>query len=40
MSLRFQVPHELFPVEHHFTDVGGARIHYVDERRPSPGTGR
>jgi len=31
MSLRFQVPHELFPVEHRFADVGGARIHYVDE---------
>jgi haloalkane dehalogenase len=27
----FQVPHELYPVEHRFLAVNGARIHYVDE---------
>lgn len=27
----FHVPHELFPVEHRFMDLDGARIHYVDE---------
>src|SRR5215467_7276951 len=27
----FQVPHELFPVEHRFLDLDGHRIHYVDE---------
>jgi haloalkane dehalogenase len=31
MDLPFEVPHELFPVEHRFTDVDGIRIHYVDE---------
>jgi haloalkane dehalogenase len=30
-ELPFQVPHELFPVEHRFTDVDGAQVHYVDE---------
>jgi haloalkane dehalogenase len=30
-ALPFPVPHELFPVEHRFVDVGGARVHYVDE---------
>ena len=28
-NLPFAVPHRLFPVEHHFLDLGGARIHYV-----------
>ncbi len=27
----FHVPQELFPVEHRFVDIDGARIHYVDE---------
>jgi len=27
----FAVPRELFPVEHRFVDLDGARIHYVDE---------
>src|SRR5215813_8383818 len=31
--LPFAVPHELFPVEHRFVDLDGARIHYVDEGR-------
>jgi len=30
-ELPFPVPHELFPVEHRFTDVDGAHVHYVDE---------
>ena len=30
-ELPFSVPHELFPVEHRFTDVDGARVHYIDE---------
>jgi len=29
--LPFQVPHQLFPVEHRFITLDGARIHYVDE---------
>ena len=29
--LPFPVPHELFPVEHRFIELDGARIHYVDE---------
>jgi haloalkane dehalogenase len=29
--MRFEVPYQLFPVEHRFVDVAGARIHYVDE---------
>jgi hypothetical protein len=29
--LPFQVPARLFPVEHRFLDLNGARIHYVDE---------
>jgi len=28
---RFRVPTSLFPVEHRFVEVAGARIHYVDE---------
>ena len=31
MRLSFPVPRELFDVEHRFLDLGGARIHYVDE---------
>ncbi len=31
MTLPFPVPRELFPVEHRFLDLDGARIHYVDE---------
>jgi len=31
MTLPFAVPTELFPVEHRFLDLDGARIHYVDE---------
>lgn len=31
MVLPFQVPARLFPVEHRFLDLDGARIHYVDE---------
>lgn len=31
MTLPFCVPVELFPVEHRFVDVKGARLHYVDE---------
>ena len=31
MALPFAVPSELFPVEHRFLDLDGARIHYVDE---------
>ena len=31
VMLPFPVPHELFPVEHRFTDVDGAHVHYVDE---------
>ncbi len=31
MTLPFPVPPELFPVEHRFLDLDGARIHYVDE---------
>lgn len=27
----FDVPHELFAVEHRFLDLDGARIHYIDE---------
>jgi len=27
----FQVPSELFPVEHRFIDFDGKRIHYIDE---------
>ncbi len=30
-ALPFPVPRELFPVEHRFLDLDGARIHYVDE---------
>ncbi len=32
----FAVPHELFPVEHRFVDLDGARIHYVDEGAGEP----
>jgi haloalkane dehalogenase len=31
MELPFEVPEGLFPVEHRFIDLDGARIHYVDE---------
>jgi haloalkane dehalogenase len=31
MTLPFATPTELFPVEHRFLDLDGARIHYVDE---------
>ena len=31
MTLPFQVPTALFPVEHRFLNLDGARIHYVDE---------
>ncbi len=31
MTLPFPVPTALFPVEHRFLDLDGARIHYVDE---------
>ena len=31
MALPFAVPSDLFPVEHRFLDLDGARIHYVDE---------
>jgi haloalkane dehalogenase len=31
MTLPFPVPTALFPVEHQFLDLDGARIHYVDE---------
>src|SRR5499433_3306433 len=27
----FDIPQQLFPVEHRFMDLDGARIHYVDE---------
>jgi haloalkane dehalogenase len=27
----FRVPAHLFPVTHRFMDLGGARVHYVDE---------
>jgi haloalkane dehalogenase len=30
-ALPFRIPRELFPVEHRFLDLDGARIHYVDE---------
>ena len=33
MTLAFPVPQELFPVEHRFLEIGGHRIHYVDEGR-------
>jgi len=32
----FQVPRELFPVEHRFIELDGARIHYVDEGAGEP----
>src|SRR5215472_18402265 len=32
----FQVPRDLFPVEHRFIDLDGARIHYVDEGAGEP----
>jgi haloalkane dehalogenase len=31
MSLPFPVPWHLFPVQHRFLELDGARIHYVDE---------
>jgi len=34
--LPFPVPHDLFPVEHRFIDLDGARIHYVDEGAGEP----
>lgn len=30
-NLPFDVPHELFPVEHRFTEVDGIPVHFVDE---------
>lgn len=33
MTIPFAVPAELFPVEHRFLDLDGARIHFVDEGR-------
>ena len=30
-TLRFDVPIHLFPVQHRFVDLEGARVHYVDE---------
>jgi haloalkane dehalogenase len=36
MMLPFPVPAELFPAEHRFADLGGARIHYVDEGAGEP----
>jgi haloalkane dehalogenase len=30
-AMPFDVPMELFPVQHRFVELGGARIHYVDE---------
>ena len=34
--LLFPVPHDLFPVEHRFIDLDGARIHYADEGTGEP----
>jgi hypothetical protein len=34
--LPFPVSHDLFPVEHRFIDLDGARIHYVDEGTGEP----
>src|SRR5262249_6950546 len=31
IALPFEVPRELFPVEHRFVTLNGARIHYIDE---------
>lgn len=31
MNLPFDIPYELFPVEHKFLEIDGARLHYVDE---------
>lgn len=31
--LAFDIPQRLFPVQHRFLDIDGARIHYVDEGR-------
>jgi haloalkane dehalogenase len=31
MSLSFDIPYKLFPVEHKFLEIDGARLHYVDE---------
>src|SRR5260370_38388511 len=36
VMLPFPVPHDLFPVEHRFTDIDGARIHYADEGTGEP----
>jgi haloalkane dehalogenase len=33
MNLPFDIPYELFPVEHKFLEIDGARLHYVDEGR-------
>jgi pimeloyl-ACP methyl ester carboxylesterase len=30
-SVPFQVPPELFPVEHRFIDLDGKWVHYIDE---------
>jgi haloalkane dehalogenase len=31
MNLPFDIPYELFPVDHKFLEIDGARLHYVDE---------
>jgi haloalkane dehalogenase len=31
MTLPFDIPYDLFPVEHKFIEINGARLHYVDE---------
>jgi len=36
MMIPFPVPAELFPAEHRFADLGGARLHYVDEGTGEP----
>lgn len=33
MTVAFDVPADLFPVEHRFLDLDGTRIHFVDEGR-------
>lgn len=36
MNTSFVIPRALFPVEHRFVDLDGARIHYVDEGAGEP----
>lgn len=31
VAIPFVVPYELYPFQHRFVDIDGARIHYVDE---------